>query len=119
GPRVKESAGPGRPKLGVVSREVSLLPRHWEWLVAQSGGASAVLRRLVEEARKKSTAGDTVKQAQERTYSFMSVIAGDYEGYEEALRALYRRNKKDFLTHVRKWPTDVKSHAMKLARKVF
>src|ERR1700685_3171125 len=24
--------GPGRPKLGVVAREVTLLPRHWEWL---------------------------------------------------------------------------------------
>src|SRR4051794_18274604 len=24
--------GPGRPKLGVVAREVTLLPRHWQWL---------------------------------------------------------------------------------------
>src|SRR4051812_29944480 len=64
----EDSSGPGRPKLGVMSREVSLLPRHWEWLAAQSGGASAVLRRLVDEARKKSSEGNTIKQTQEKTY---------------------------------------------------
>ena len=36
--------GPGRPKLGVVSREITLLPRHWDWLNSQPGGASVALR---------------------------------------------------------------------------
>ncbi|MEO6098220.1 MAG: DUF2239 family protein, partial [Fibrobacteria bacterium] len=93
-----EAAGPGRPRLGVVSREVSLLPRQWEWLASQSGGASAILRRLVDEERRKSIGGDTVKKHQERTYKFISVMAGDLEGYEEALRALYKKDHKTFLS---------------------
>ncbi len=88
-------AGPGRPKLGVMSREISLLPRHWEWLANQSGGASATLRHLVDEAKKKSVGGISVKQAQERTYKFMSVIAGDLSGFEEALRSLYKKEEKN------------------------
>jgi len=115
----KVSYGPGRPKLGVVSREVSLLPRHWEWLAAQSGGASATLRTLVEDARKKSSNTGHVKQAQERTYKFMSAMAGDLEGYEEALRALYKREKKTFLAHIRNWPSDVKDHSMELSEPAF
>src|SRR5262245_35394061 len=30
--------GRGRPKLGVIAREVTLLPRHWDWLATQPGG---------------------------------------------------------------------------------
>jgi len=114
-----ETNGPGRPKLGVISREVSLLPRQWEWLASQSGGASAILRRLVDEERKKSIGGDTVKKHQERTYKFISVMAGDLKGYEEALRALYRKDPKTFQLHIATWPTDVKAHALKLAQPVF
>lgn len=113
------STGPGRPKLGVISREVSLLPRHWEWLATQTGGASATLRSLVEEAKKKSANGNQIKQAQERTYKFMSVIAGDFEGYEEALRALYKRDKKTFLAQIQGWPNDVKNHAIEIATPAF
>src|SRR5205809_1075295 len=40
--------GPGRPKLGVVAREVTLLPRDWDWLAGQPGGASVALRKRVE-----------------------------------------------------------------------
>jgi hypothetical protein len=113
------SLGPGRPKLGVTSREVSLLPRHWEWLATQSGGASATLRKLVDEAKKKTLAKVSLKQAQERVYRFMSVIAGDSAGYEEALRALYKRDQKGFLLHIRDWPRDIKSHVVELAKPVF
>jgi uncharacterized protein len=114
-----ENTGPGRPRLGVVSREVSLLPRQWEWLAAQSGGASAVLRRLVDEAKKKSLEGSSVKQTQERTYKFMSVAAGDRKGYEDAIRALYKKDRKAFLLCMEDWPQDVKAHAEKLAGPVF
>ena len=114
-----ESSGPGRPKLGVVSREVSLLPRQWEWLASQSGGASAVLRRLVDEAKKKSSEGNAVKQTQERTYKFMFAVAGDLEGYEEAIRALYKKDRKNFLVRMADWPDDVKAHALDLAGPVF
>lgn len=114
-----DNTGPGRPKLGVMSREVSLLPRHWEWLATQTGGASATLRSLVEEAKKKSANGNQIKQAQERTYKFMSVIAGDFEGYEEALRALYKRDKKTFLAQIQDWPNDVKNHAIEIATPAF
>jgi hypothetical protein len=111
--------GPGRPKLGVVSREVSLLPRHWEWLATQEGGASSTLRRLVEEAKKKSASGSEIKKAQERTYKFISVMAGDREGYEEALRALYRRDKKTFTALISDWPADIRKHAVSLSKPVF
>ena len=115
----KSAPGPGRPKLGVVSREVSLLPRHWEWLANQTGGASATLRKLIEFEQKKSGGGLTLKQAQERVYKFMSVLAGDFEGYEEALRALYRKDVDGFQTHIKNWPRDVKAHTLTLAEAVF
>jgi uncharacterized protein len=114
-----ESFGPGRPKLGVVSREISLLPRHWEWLSTQSGGASATLRRLVDEARKQSTGKEQVKQAQERAYKFMAAIAGNLPNFEEALRALFAKNKKMFETQVENWPRDIRKHAGKLAEAAF
>jgi hypothetical protein len=118
----KSVAGPGRPKLGVMSREVSLLPRHWEWLATQSGGASATLRKLVEEARKKSQEGrgdNQVKIVQERAYKFMSILAGDLPGYEEALRALYRKDRKVFAAKVEDWPAGVRDHALELAGPAF
>jgi hypothetical protein len=108
--------GPGRPRLGVASREVSLLPRHWDWLATQPGGASNTLRKLVEEARKKIP---DARHGQERAYKFMQSLAGDLEGYEEALRALYRKDKKTFTTLTRSWPPDVRDHAAQLAAPAF
>ncbi|MBL7689782.1 MAG: DUF2239 family protein [Bdellovibrionaceae bacterium] len=119
GEEAKSANGPGRPKLGVVSREVSLLPRHWEWLANQTGGASATLRKLIESEQKKSAGGLSLKQAQERVYKFMSVLAGDLEGYEEALRALYRKDVDSFQTHIKSWPRDVKTHTLTLAASIF
>lgn len=113
------SSGPGRPKLGVISREVSLLPKHWEWLATQSGGASNTLRKLVEESMKKTSGVNTVKMAQERTYKFMSVEAGDLENYEEALRALYRKDKERFSNEIKTWPRDVQKHIIELSKAVF
>ena len=78
---------PGRPKLGVVSREVSLLPRHWEWLQEQPNGASAALRRLVDEARKRTPRG---RQLRDSAYRFIWAVAGNFENAEEAIRALTR-----------------------------
>jgi len=111
--------GPGRPKLGVVAREISLLPRHWEWLATQTGGASATLRRLIEEARKNSASKDQPKQAQERTYQFMFSIAGNFTGYEEALRALYAKDSKKFSDLTRDWPKDIREHLKMLSLPVF
>src|SRR5882724_9616001 len=81
--------GPGRPKLGVVAREVTLLPRHWDWLNAQPGGASVALRKLVDQARRANEDSDRVRQAQEAAYRFMSAMAGNRPGFEEAARALF------------------------------
>jgi hypothetical protein len=116
-PKEQEAVvGPGRPKLGVVSREISLMPRHWEWLATQPGGASATLRSLIEDAKKRSSEKVSGKQLQECAYRFMSVMAGDREGFEEALRALYRLDRKSFLTHIRSWPRDIKNHVMEMTR---
>ncbi len=111
--------GPGRPRLGVVSREISLLPRHWEWLASQPGGASATLRKFVDAEMRKSSDGPSVQQAQERAYKFMNVMAGDLEGYEDALRALYRKDKKQFTASIKNWAPDVKTYVVELASPVF
>jgi uncharacterized protein len=112
---VKESRGRGRPKLGVVAREVTLLPRHWEWLSAQPGGASVALRKLVDEARRANSGRDSARAAQERAYYFMSAIAGDMPGFEEASRALFANEKSTFNERIAAWPADVRAHAIRLA----
>lgn len=111
--------GPGRPKLGVVSKEVTLLPQHWEWLALQPGGASVTLRKLIEEAKKKNAHKDQIRQAQEATYKFMHAMAGDLPDYEEALRALYAADEKRFEKMIADWPGDIKKHTTKLAQNAF
>ena len=107
--------GPGRPKLGVVAREITLLPRHWDWLSAQPGGASVALRKLVEEARRANGGKDRVRQSQEAAYRFMSVMAGNRPGFEEATRALFAGHRDRFDQLIAPWPKDVRHHARKLA----
>jgi len=111
----KETRGPGRPKLGVVAREVTLLPRHWDWLNRQPGGASVALRKLVEEARHGNETRDRVRQSQEAAYRFMTTMAGNLPGYEEAARALFAGNAERFHHLIEDWPKDVREHAKKLA----
>jgi hypothetical protein len=111
-----EPRGPGRPKLGVVSREVTLLPRHWEWLAAQPGGASVVLRRLVDQERRQGSAKQERRAAHEAAYKFMSAIAGDLPGFEEAARALFADNRLRFEQETAKWPPDIRAYALKLAQ---
>ena len=110
--------GPGRPKLGVVAREVSLLPRHWEWLEQQPNGASGEIRRLVDDARKRNPGEQQARSAIEAAGRFLSAMAGNLPGYEEASRALYARNKKRFHQHTRDWPRDIRLHAHHLVRGV-
>ena len=110
---------PGRPNLGVVAREVTLLPRHWDWLATQPGGASAALRRLVEHARKANRGRDQLRRAQESAYRFVSAMAGDEPGYEEAIRALFGGDPKRFAAMIEPWPPDVRRHAKKLAAAAF
>ena len=107
--------GPGRPRLGVVAREVTLLPRHWQWLNGQPGGASVALRRLVDEARRSNVGRDRVRRAQEVAYRFMSALAGDLPGFEEAIRALFAGDAARFDEHTRAWPRDVRTYARHLA----
>lgn len=111
--------GPGRPKLGVVAHEVSLLPRHWEWLEQQPSGASAAIRRLVDEARKRDPGEQQTRSAMEATDRFLSVMAGNLPGYEEASRSLYARDKERFDELIREWPKDIRLHAQRLVRGAF
>ena len=104
--------GPGRPRLGVISREISLLPRHWEWLEAQRSGASATLRRLVDEARKPDTAGTDGRRAIEATGRVMTAIAGNLPGFEEAYRALYARDHGRLEHWVKEWPQDLREYVL-------
>jgi len=107
--------GPGRPKLGVVGREVTLLPRHWEWLSAQPGGASVTLRKLVDQARSGNGDKDRERRTQEAVYRFIAAMAGNEPGYEEACRALFAGNGEAFATHTAAWPADVREFAQGLA----
>ena len=111
--------GPGRPKLGVVAREVTLLPRHWDWLAQQSGGASVALRRLVEEARRTGEDSHRIRRAQEAAYRFMSAMAGNKPHYEDAIRALYANDPARFEKLIAAWPADVRDHAFALAERAF
>ena len=106
----------GRPKLGVVPREVTLLPRHWDWLSTQPGGASATLRRLVDEARRNSAGRTERRAAHERAYRFLSAIAGDLPGYEEAIRALFADDLPRMAQQMQGWPPAISTYAQRLAR---
>jgi hypothetical protein len=110
---------PGRPRLGVVAREVTLLPRHWEWLALQPGGASVALRKLVDEARRARGAQDASRAAQERTYRVLTAIAGNLPGYEEAMRALFAAKSDDFGAAMQSWPDDIRHYALALAEAAF
>jgi uncharacterized protein len=108
--------GPGRPRLGVVAREVTLLPRHWNWLNEQPGGASVALRKLVDAARHANADKDRVRRAQERTYRVMSAIAGNLPGFEEAARALFAWDLDRFRDLIHGWPKDIRLHLERLVQ---
>ena len=111
--------GRGRPKLGVTSREISLLPRHWDWLAAQPGSASQVLRRLVDEARKAEGDRTDHRRARDAAYCFMSAMAGDLPDFEEASRALFAGDSDKFAARTAGWPGDVRDHVRELAQNAF
>jgi uncharacterized protein len=110
--------GPGRPRLGVVAREVTLLPRHWDWLNDQPGGASVALRKLVEEARRTYEGRDRVRRSQDAAYRFMSAMAGNLPGFEEAARALFARNGDRFEEFTHRWPKDVRAQLGRMAGEI-
>jgi hypothetical protein len=110
-----EPRGRGRPRLGVIAREVTLLPRHWDWLGGQPGGASVTLRKLVDQARRASGDRDRIRTAQETAYRFMSAMAGNLPGFEEASRSLFAYDRRRFAELIAEWPADVRDHCIKLA----
>lgn len=116
---IEAPRGPGRPKLGVVAREVTLLPRHWEWLGSQPGGASVALRKLVDVARRTSEARDRVRHSSAVGYKFMSTMAGHEPGFEEASRALFAGDQAGFETHIANWPADVQTHLKRILTDAF
>lgn len=107
--------GRGRPRLGVVAREVTLLPRHWDWLAEQPGGASVTLRKLVDDARRAGGDKHLVKKAHEAAYTFMHALAGNLRNYEEATRALFANDRARMELLISEWPRDVREHAVALA----
>lgn len=107
--------GRGRPRLGVVAREVTLLPDQWEWLASQPGGASVALRKLVQEARRAGSSRDRLRRAQERAYKVMVALAGDRAGFEEAARSLFAADLDAFRARIERWPRDIREHLLRLA----
>jgi len=111
----REPRGRGRPKLGVVAREVTLLPRHWEWLATQPGGASVSLRKLVEAARRANGDVDRSRAARDAAYHFMSAMGGNLPQFEDASRALFADDRRQFAALIAAWPADIRDHIVKLA----
>ncbi|GAB1259475.1 DUF2239 family protein [Aurantivibrio plasticivorans] len=109
----------GRPKLGVVAKEVTLLPKHWEWLQKQPGGASATLRKLVMSAQRSTEQEDTQRAAQTAVYKFMTIFASSQGEYEEALRALYADDSEQFERLTEAWPSDIKHHIREIMPHAF
>ncbi len=118
-PAEESARGPGRPRLGVVAKEITLLPRHWEWLASQPGGASVALRKLVEDARRALADKDRMRLAQERTYAFMSNILNHEAGFEDAARSLFAGKRAQFEQTSEAWPVDLRAHLMRLADGAF
>ena len=118
-PAPPANRGPGRPKLGVVAREITLLPRHWEWLARQSGGASVAIRKLVDDARRGGEDKDRIREGQDAAYRFMSAMAGNKPHFEEATRALFAPDPKRFKELIAEWPADIRDHAARLAERAF
>jgi hypothetical protein len=116
-PSDEDGPKPGRPKLGVVPREVTLLPRHWDWLATQPGGASVALRKLVEEASRGPAA--QLRQRRDAAYRFATALVGNAPGYEEAIRALYAGQRDEFAAHIEAWPADVRSELEKMTVDAF
>ena len=100
-----DKPGKGRPRLGVVSKEVTLLPRHWEWLSRQPASASATLRRLVSEASSRENTSSKAKA--ERLGTILWTLAGNLEGFEEASRCLHRLDFEGLFGFSDKWPGDL------------
>jgi hypothetical protein len=109
----------GRPKLGVAAREVTLLPRHWDWLASQPGGASVTLRKLVEAARRENEGADARNQSRDALYRFMAAMAGNAPDYDEVSRALFAGQKARFLSLIATWPSDVQAHLQHLSNRAF
>ena len=101
----------GRPKLGVVGREVTLLPRHWDWLAEQPGGASVAIRKLIDAERKSKSFSDLKRKIEAITYRFISTMAGNFQDFEEACRALFAGDREKFARMTEAWPADVRDHA--------
>jgi hypothetical protein len=112
-----EGPRPGRPKLGVVPREVTLLPRHWDWLASQSGGASVALRKLVEEAMRDPKSRQRTRR--DALYRLATALVGNAPGYEEAMRALYAGEAEDFAAHIEAWPPDVRQVLEEMSAEAF
>lgn len=108
---------PGRPKLGVVGREVSLLPRHWEWLEEQPNGISAAIRRLVDEARKREPGAQRARRLRDATSRFLWAMAGDFPNFEETARALHAGDDARVAELTRDWPADVRAHVLRMVEK--
>ncbi len=117
-PRAKTKKA-GRPSLGVVAREVTLLPRHWKWLNSQSSSASSALRELIDETIRTGRNPLEARNAMARADKFMSTALGDQPGYEEASRALYRADKETFYKLIEAWPNDLKNYVKQLSNPAF
>jgi hypothetical protein len=114
-PPIDDKTKRGRPKLGVVAREVTLLPRHWEWLARQKGGASVTLRALVDAARKADLDAEPSRTRTEAAYRFMTAMAGDLPGFEEAMRAIFAGDRRRLEQQILSWPDDIRGEALRFA----
>jgi hypothetical protein len=79
-------------------------------LAAQPGGASAALRRLVDEARRDRDGAEALRQARETLYRVMTILAGDLPHYEDAARALFAGDTPRLSSLADGWPDDIRAY---------
>lgn len=109
----------GRPKLGVISREITLQQKHWNWLDQQSSSASAVIRKLIDKELNDPSSESNIMLAKQAIDHFMLAMLGNMPNYEEATRALYQGNKSHFLALIHNYPKDLKVYLELKAQTAF
>ncbi|KAF1023147.1 MAG: hypothetical protein GAK29_03011 [Acinetobacter bereziniae] len=102
----------GRPKLGVISREITLQQKHWDWLDQQNSSASAVIRKLIDQELNNPLSESNKMMAKQALDRFMTAMSGNISHYEEATRALYRDDQESFIALVENCPEDIKTYLL-------
>ena len=105
--------GPSEPRRGLPRGITAAAPLGMAG--TEPNGASAAIRRLVDEARKRDPEGERAREAATASSRFMSAIAGNMPGFEEASRALFAHDGARFADLISAWPGDIRAQLQRMA----